>query len=87
LAEYDQLQDLYLSANDRIQSGEMGRCHSGIHFEVMNAIQRYGKVPNSREEAIKMLKQLLTEYEEKHLDSQRQSDEEYLSQFDDTDFE
>jgi hypothetical protein len=48
----------------------------------MAEIRKYGKTPNSRNEAIRMLKQLLTEYETRTLDSQSQSDEDYLRKFD-----
>jgi hypothetical protein len=50
----------------------------------MNILRQYGKVPNGREEALRMLKQLLTEYEKTELGSSTtQSDEDYLSKFDD----
>jgi len=50
----------------------------------MNVLRQYGKAPNGREEAIRMLKQLLTEYEKTELgSSSTQSDEDYLSKFDD----
>ncbi len=50
----------------------------------MNELRKYGKTPNSRDEAIRMLKQLLTEYEKTELGSSTtQSDEDYLSKFDD----
>jgi hypothetical protein len=59
---------------DRVNFGVMGRGHNGIHFEVINEVQRYDKVPNSYEEALSTLNQLLKEYEEKHLGSQKHSD-------------
>jgi hypothetical protein len=83
LAEYDRLSDLYREAYDRIQSGGTGAGWSGIHYALMHELRRYGKAPNSREEALRMLKQLLTEYETYHLGSTSQSDEDYLSKFDD----
>ncbi len=51
---------------------------------MMNELRKYGLAANSREEAIRLLKQLLTEYEITHLGAKtEQSDEEYLSKFDD----
>jgi hypothetical protein len=49
----------------------------------MNIIRQYGKVPNGRDEAIRMLKQLLDEYEKTYLEVKHESDEDYLSKFDD----
>ena len=83
LDEYNRLSELYHEAYDRIQSGGTGAGWSGIHYEVMNEVRRYGKAPNSRDEAVRVLKQLLTEYETSFLGSASQSDEEYLSKFDD----
>ena len=84
LDEYYRLLELYQDAYDRVQSGGTGAGYSGIHYEVMNELRKYGKAPNSRDEAIRMLKQLLTEYEKTELDSSTtQSDEDYLSKFDD----
>ena len=85
LDEYNQLDDLYREAYDRIQSGGTGAGHSGIHYAVMNELRRYGLAANSRDEAIRLLRQLLiTEYETTHLGAKtEQSDEEYLSKFDD----
>ena len=84
LDEYDRLSDLYREAYDRVQSGGTGAGWSGIHYELMNVLRQYGKAPNGREEAIRMLKQLLTEYEKTELGSNStQSDEDYLSKFDD----
>ncbi|MBE0682869.1 MAG: hypothetical protein IH589_13240 [Anaerolineales bacterium] len=77
------MSQLYSDAWDRIQSGGTGAGYSGIHYEVFNAIRRYGKVANGREEALAELKKLLREYEKKHLGTKDQSDEEYLSKFDD----
>ena len=81
--EYDQLSDLYREAYDRIQSGGTGAGWSGIHYELMNVLRQYGLAPNSREQAISMLKQLLRQYETEYLGAKDQSDEEYLSKFDD----
>ena len=50
----------------------------------MNELRKYGLAPNSREEALHLLKQLLTAYEKTELGSSTtQSDEDYLSKFDD----
>ena len=83
LDEYDRLSQLYNDAWDRIQSGGTGAGWSGIHYDVMNAVRRFGKAPNGREDALRALKELLTEFEETHFGNQ--SDEDYLSQFDDLD--
>jgi hypothetical protein len=49
----------------------------------MNELRTYGLAANSREEAIRLLKQLLTNYEKTELGSSpTQSDEDYLSKFD-----
>ena len=82
-AEYDQLSDLYREAYDRVQSGGTGAGWSGIHYELMNILRKFGKVPNGRDEAIRMLKQLLAEYEKTYLGAKDESDEDYLSKFDD----
>lgn len=81
--EYYQLSQLYSDAWDRVQSGGTGAGYSGIHYEVFNVIMKYGRVANSRDEALSELKRLLREYEEKYLGAEDQSDEEYLSKFDD----
>lgn len=82
--EYYRLDELYNDAHDRIQSGGTGAGYSGIHYEVMNELRRYGLAANSREEALRLLKQLLTEYEKTEFGSSTsQSDEDYLSKFDD----
>ena len=84
LDEYYRLDELYHDAHDRLQSGGTGAGYSGIHYEVMNELRKYGLAPNSREEAMRFLKQLLTEYEKTELGSNTsQSDEDYLSKFDD----
>ena len=49
----------------------------------MNILRQYGKAANGREEAIRMLKQLLDEYEKTYFGAQDESDEDYLSKFDD----
>ena len=82
--EYDRLSDLYGEAHDRIQSGGTGAGWSGIHYELMNVLRQYGLAPNSREQAMSLLKQLLRQYEKEHLGAKDQSDEEYLSKFDDS---
>jgi hypothetical protein len=76
---------MYEKAYDRIQSGGTGMRWSGIHYEIMNAVRKYGKNPNGREDAMRALKELLTEFEETHFGSKKQSDEEYISKFDDID--
>jgi hypothetical protein len=81
--EYDRLADLYREAYDRLQSGGTGAGWSGIHYELMNTLRQYNQAPNGREAALRMLKQLLEEYEKTYLGSKDQSDEEYLSKFDD----
>ena len=84
LDEYYRLEELYHDAYDRIQSGGTGAGYSGIHYEIMNELRKYSLVANSREEALRYLKQLLTEYEKTELGAKTtQSDEEYLSKFDD----
>lgn len=83
LDEYDQLSQLYSDAWDRVQSGGTGAGYSGIHYEVFEALRKYGRVANSRDEALIELKKLLREYEVEHLGAKDQSDEEYLSKFDD----
>ena len=84
LAEYYRLDELYHDAHDRLQSGGTGAGYSGIHYEIMNELRKYGLAPNSREEALRLLKQLLSEYEKTQLGSSTtQSDEDYLSKFDD----
>ena len=85
-AEYDRLSELYREAYDRIQSGGTGAGWSGIHYELMNALRQYGLAPNSRDEAVRMLKQLLEEHEKNYFGAnQKQSDEDYLKKFDDID--
>jgi hypothetical protein len=84
LGEYYRLDELYHDAYDRVQSGGTGAGYSGIHYEVMNELRRYGLAANSREEALRLLKQLLTDYEKTELGSNAaNSDEDYLSKFDD----
>ena len=43
--EYDRLSDLYREAYDRVQSGGTGAGWSGIHYELMNILRQYGRVP------------------------------------------
>ena len=81
--EYDQLSDLYREAYDRVQSGDTGAGWSGICYELMNVLRQYGKVPNGRDEATRMLKQLLDQYEKTYLGTKDESDEDYVSKFDD----
>jgi hypothetical protein len=79
------LSQLYSDAWDRVQSGGTGAGYSSIHYEVFNVIRKYSRVANSRDEALSELKKLLREYEEEYLGAKDQSDEEYLSKFDDDD--
>lgn len=84
--EYDRLSELYREAYDRVQSGGTGAGWSGIHYELINVLRQYDQVPNSRDEAIRMLKKLLDEYEQSYFGRDaKQSDEEYLSKFDNID--
>ena len=87
LGEYDQLSQLYSDAWDRVQSGGTGAGYSGIHYEVFEVLRKYGRMANGRNEALVQLKILLREYETEHLGAHDESDEEYLSKFDDEDFE
>jgi len=83
--EYYRLSELYHDAYDRVQSGGTGAGYSGIHYEVMYELRRYGLTANGREDAIRMLKGLLTDYEQNILGSKtdQKTDEEYLNKFDD----
>jgi len=81
-ADYYQLSQLYSDAWDRVQSGGTGAGYSGIHYEVFNAIRKYGRTANSRDGALAELKKLLREYEAEYLGAGDQSDDEYLSKFD-----
>ncbi len=83
LDEYDRLTQLYSDAWDRVQSGGTGSGYSGIHYEVFNILRQYGKTANGRDEALSELKKLLREYEQEHLGKKDESDDEYLSKFDD----
>lgn len=84
LDEYYRLDELYHDAHDRLQSGGTGAGYSGIHYEVMNELRKYGLAVNSREEALRLLKQLLTDYEKTEFGSSTttESDDDYLSKFD-----
>ncbi len=83
LAEYYELLELYSNAADRINSGGTGMGYSGIHYLVMHKLKQYGRFANGREDSIRVLKQLLKEYEHEHSLTKNQSDEEFLSKFDD----
>ena len=72
-----------MTAQANAQSGGTGAGWSGIHYELMNVLRQYGKVPNGRDEAIRMLKQLLDAYEKTYLGAKDESDEDYLNKFDD----
>jgi hypothetical protein len=77
------LSQLYEEAWDRVQSGGTGAGYSGIHYEVMDAVRKYGRFANGRDEALAELKKLLREYEKECLGPENMSDEEYLSKFND----
>ena len=83
-AEYYRLLELYDQAYDRIQSGGTGMGYSGVHYEVMDEVRRYGRFANGREDAMHVLKQLLKEYEQEHglSDAKKQSDEDYVNKLD-----
>ena len=53
----------------------------------MHKLKQYGRFANGREDSIRVLKQLLKEYEEEHNMNKNQSDDEYLSKFDEKDIE
>jgi hypothetical protein len=76
------LLELYSDAADRINSGGTGAGYSGIHYLVMHRLRQYGRFANGREDSIRVLKQLLKEYEREHNLNIGQSDEEFLSKFD-----
>lgn len=82
-AKYYDLLELYSDASDRINSGGTGMGYSGIHYLVMHKLKQYGRFANGREDSIRVLKQLLKEYERAHNINTDQSDEDYLSKFDD----
>jgi hypothetical protein len=83
LDEYNEILELYHDAYDRIQSGGTGAGWSGIHYLVMHKLKKYGIAVNGREEAVGALKRLLSEYERTH--GEEQSEEDWLSKFDDLD--
>ena len=82
LAEYDELLELYTDAADRINSGGTGMGYSGIHYLGMHKLRQYGRFANGREDSVRVLKQMLKEYEQENNINKDQSDEEYLSKFD-----
>lgn len=83
LDKNDQLSELYREAYDRLQSGGTGAGWSGIHYGLIHELRQYGKAPNTREEAIRMLKQLLRQYEKEYLGAKDESDEDLLSRYED----
>ena len=87
LAEYYELLELYTDAADRINSGGTGMGYSGIHYLVMHKLKQYGRFANGREDSIRVLKQLLREYEQENNINKDQTDEEFLSKFDGEDIE
>ena len=58
--------------------------YSGVHYEVMDEVRRYGRFANGREDAMHVLKQLPKEYEQEHglSDAKKQSDEDYVNKLD-----
>jgi 23S rRNA A2030 N6-methylase RlmJ len=81
-AEYYELLELYNDAVDRINSGGTGMGYSGIHYLVMHRLRQYGKFANGREDSVRVLKQLIKEYERDNNMDNEQSDEGFLSRFD-----
>jgi hypothetical protein len=81
LDEYDQLSQLYSDAYDRVQSGGTGARYSGIHYQLMEVLRKYERSANGREAALSELKKLLREYERQYLDSKDESDEDFLSRY------
>jgi len=83
--EYYRLDELYRNAYDRIQSGGTGAGWSGVHYDVFDAIRRYGRAANTREEAVRELKRLLDEYAEANFGQKKktESDEDFLSRYED----
>jgi hypothetical protein len=60
--------------------------YSGIHYLVMDRVKRFGGFANGREDAVNVLGKMLREYEKEHFGTNHeQSDEDYLSKFDDID--
>jgi hypothetical protein len=82
LAEYYELLELYSDAADRINSGGTGAGYSGIHYLVMHRLRKYGRFANGREDSIRVLKQLIREYELENNINNNPPDEEFLSRFD-----
>lgn len=82
LGEYYLALELYTEAKDRINSGGTGMGYSGIHYLVMERVRRFGGSANGREDAVNTLGKMLREYEKEHLGAKDQTDEEYLSKFD-----
>jgi hypothetical protein len=81
-AEYYELLELYGNAAGRINSGGTGMGYSGIHYMVMHKLRYYGRFANGREDSIRVLKQLITEYEREN-NLLNDADEEYMSKFED----
>lgn len=82
-AEYYEFLELCSDVEDRINSGGTGMGYSGIHYLVMHKLKQYGRFANGREDSIRVLKQLLKEYELENNINKAQSDDEYLNKFDD----
>ena len=87
MAEYYELLELCSKAADLINSGGTGMGYSGIHYLVMHKVRQYGRFANGREDSIRVLKQLLKEYEQENNINKDQSDVEYLSKFEEEDID
>jgi len=83
LDEYYLALELYTEALDRINSGGTGMGYSGIHYIVMERVRRFGGFANGREDAVRVLGKMLREFEQEHNLTTSQTDEDYLSKFDD----
>lgn len=83
--EYNEPNELYHDAADRINSGGTGAGWSGIHYLLMHRLRQYGRVANGREAAVQELKKLLKEFENAHGIEQEgdSTDEDFLSRYDD----
>lgn len=81
--EYVIIEQLYRAAYDRLQSGGIGAGWSGIHYELMEVLRKYGRVANSREQALAEVKKLLNEYAQTYLEEKPETDEEFLDRYED----
>lgn len=83
LDDYHEALELYHEAKDRINSGGTGLGYSGIHYIVMQRIKKFGSTVEGREAAVHELGRLLREFENRHLGSKDETNEEFLSRHDD----